>query len=400
MSDGTDTQKKQKAAKVRRKPEHESILRPTFAAARHSTNETLWDRGQQGSGLLQRQCACGMHTIGGVKCDTCRRKRESSTLQRTASSDTDELSATNEVQNFQPSNLCCDFSQVPVLNFMSVSQPAPFAIPKSTISVEEKSKDNKLRSKTLPAPDLIRDNISPFTLDMPQKNLSIPVSNNNSDSIQRRIRIATVGRDRTNAAPRIPEFINRLNQINPTAIRYRVDNDRLACDIVNEGQLTNFDTDMRRFIRSNRVIPFRFVNRDPTLDDDSYDLATVDIDDLLAASDTSFELLLLHILTERFETRNYERRRQDFDRTHRLGRIRERDHLRELLGDNTIRYTGERARGASRYVWTFRSDNGYRMEHFFQDNRDGSRRSSDVFVITGGERMTIQEFMNRQQQQP
>ena len=87
MSDTNVTQDKQKAAKVRRKPEFESVLTPTFAAARHSTSGTLLDRDQQGSGLLQRQCACGTHTIGGGECDACRRK-EASFLQRTSATPT------------------------------------------------------------------------------------------------------------------------------------------------------------------------------------------------------------------------------------------------------------------------------------------------------------------------
>src|SRR5437868_12070673 len=35
------------------------------------------------TGLLQRKCACGQHTIGGSECEECRQKREG-TLQRAA----------------------------------------------------------------------------------------------------------------------------------------------------------------------------------------------------------------------------------------------------------------------------------------------------------------------------
>jgi hypothetical protein len=34
----------------------------------------------------------------------------------------------------------------------------------------------------------------------------------------------------------------------------------------------------------------------------------VDLDDLLASSDLAFELILIHLLTERFQVRNYARR--------------------------------------------------------------------------------------------
>lgn len=55
MSETNGPQEKQKATKIRPKPEGESVLRPTFAADRQGTNGTLWDRDQQGSGLLQRR---------------------------------------------------------------------------------------------------------------------------------------------------------------------------------------------------------------------------------------------------------------------------------------------------------------------------------------------------------
>ncbi len=116
MSDTNGTQEKQKAAKVRRKPKHESILRPTFVAARHDVSDTLWDRHQQGSGLLQRQCACGTHTIGGGECDTCRKKHESSFLQRTAITvvpDNTLLNDPAETHTFPKSGFTHDFSQIP-----------------------------------------------------------------------------------------------------------------------------------------------------------------------------------------------------------------------------------------------------------------------------------------------
>lgn len=112
MSDGNGTQENQKAAKVRRKPECESVLTPTFAAARHSISGTLWDRNQQGSGLLQRQCACGTHTIGGGECDTCRKKRESSFWQRTAVRSVPNSDSV-KVQTSPESLFAYDFSRIP-----------------------------------------------------------------------------------------------------------------------------------------------------------------------------------------------------------------------------------------------------------------------------------------------
>jgi hypothetical protein len=116
MSADNGSQENQKAAKIRQKPEPESILRPTFAPTRHDLRDTLWDRDQQGSGLLQRQCACGTHTIGGSSCDACRQKQESF-LQRThttpITSSNSQIPKT-EMQNPPNSNFTRDISQIPL----------------------------------------------------------------------------------------------------------------------------------------------------------------------------------------------------------------------------------------------------------------------------------------------
>ena len=115
MTDASETQKKQKATKVRRKPEGESVLRPTFTVARHTPNEAVWDANQQGSNLLQRQCACGTHTIGGSECDDCRHKRESSLLQRADINNlpkTFETSSSVEPQHSPATNLTHNFGHV------------------------------------------------------------------------------------------------------------------------------------------------------------------------------------------------------------------------------------------------------------------------------------------------
>lgn len=222
------------------------------------------------------------------------------------------------------------------------------------------------------------------------------LNNNDSQVIQKRLRTSSVNQ---NAELRIPDFIARLNQINSQAIRYRHDNNFLAYQIINQGRLTNFDRDMMRFIDDSRIIPLRFVNRDPTTWVDHHYRATTDIDDLLAGSITSFQLNLLHILTERFATPNYERRRVVFNRPHKLGVEREREHLRSLLRDNTIRYISEGSKGPGKYAFIFRSSNGYRIEHLFSTGRGEVLRGSEVFVVRKGERVTLQQFINRRQQQ-
>ena len=117
MNDTNGTQEKQKAAKVRRKPERKSRLRPTFAAARFSPSGALSDHNQPESRLLQRRCACGTHTIGGGECDGCRRKRESGFLQRMSPQNVPDHISSSELtkrQNFTPTPAGRVLSQIPL----------------------------------------------------------------------------------------------------------------------------------------------------------------------------------------------------------------------------------------------------------------------------------------------
>lgn len=83
-----------------------------------------WTQNQSpGAGLLQRQCACGTHTVAGGECDTCRRKREASSLQRTAAPPTNQTSQQEQYSDpaeaeadsniFPSTGLEYDFSQTP-----------------------------------------------------------------------------------------------------------------------------------------------------------------------------------------------------------------------------------------------------------------------------------------------
>lgn len=150
MSDGNKTQENQKAAKVRRKPERDSVLTPTFAVARRGTNGTLWDRNQQESGLLQRQCACGTHIIAGGMCDACRQKQDSSLLQRNAT-DTEPNAVLNnpdEIQTIPKAGFAQGFSQIP-----AYSKSSPSAI-QTTLFPASSGNQDKQKS---PKPSLPKD---------------------------------------------------------------------------------------------------------------------------------------------------------------------------------------------------------------------------------------------------
>ncbi|WP_209405200.1 hypothetical protein [Pseudozobellia sp. WGM2] len=209
------------------------------------------------------------------------------------------------------------------------------------------------------------------------------------------IQISTVNR-RHGEDPvlRIPEFINRLNQINSRAILYTNNNRTLQYRIVDIANITNFDRNMMRFIDDDAMVPLRFVSRTSEFVD-SHFLGTVDIDDLLGGSNHSFQLNLLHILEERFRTPDYAHRRTIFDRPHQLAIVAERNHLRQLLHDQSVRYTGERERRSNGYVFTYRSDRGYRIEHLFQTAN--GRVTSDVFIIQNNNRTPLNEFLRDNQ---
>ena len=68
-----------------------------------------------------------------------------------------------------------------------------------------------------------------------------------------------------------------------------------------------------------------------------------------------------------------QKRRRIFNRLHQLAILSERDYLRSILNDPTIRYTGERNRRNNQYVFTFISNREYRIEHLFSDKSTSNK---------------------------
>jgi hypothetical protein len=139
---------------------------------------------------------------------------------------------------------------------------------------------------------------------------------------------------------------------------------------------------MMELIDRAEVVPMRLITREglvrgeaPLIDD--FDSAYVDLDDLLGSDDLSFQMNLLHFLTERFAVRNYERRigtafsEAEFQRAHAAGLQAETEHLRAVIGDPTIRFNHERVRDTGLSVFVFRSREGYEIVHRFGRSRGG-----------------------------
>ena len=218
--------------------------------------------------------------------------------------------------------------------------------------------------------------------------------------LQRVIEIRPPGRGEASAFDRRQELIDRLNA-QSAAIQYRLEGRRLRYRIVDESALTHFDRQMRGFADRSEVIPLRLITRSGYLGGeplfvDSLEAAYVDLDDLLASGDLSFQLNLIHILTERFGVRGYERRigtpMPEFNRVHRAALQAEAVHLQNVIGDPTIRFNYEEPRQNGTHVFAFRSREGYRVFHVFR--RTGREETHGVIWVRtrDGRRLTIEQL--------
>lgn len=227
--------------------------------------------------------------------------------------------------------------------------------------------------------------------------------------IQRVVEVRPPGRGEASAFDRRQELIDRMNRLS-AAIQYRLNGRRIEYDLINEPSLTNFDRRIRAFIDRGEVVPMRLITRAGRVTNDgvnfqpllidSFVEGYVDLDDMLASDDLSFQLNLVHILTERFRVRNYEQRigtnisDAEFDRAHAAGIESETELLRNAIGDPTIRFNFEETRPNGTLVFAFRSQaEGYRVFHVFRRGA-AQQRGGEIFVQTRDRRrLTIQQLI-------
>jgi Domain of unknown function (DUF4157) len=229
-------------------------------------------------------------------------------------------------------------------------------------------------------------------------------------TIQRVVEVRPPGRGEASAFDRRQELIDRLNTLS-AAIQYRLDGRQIAYDVIDEGALTHFDRQMRGFIDRAEVAPMRLITSAGLVGGqnilvDFFDLGYVDLDDLLASDDGSFQMNLIHILVERFRVQNYARRigtnfsNAEFDRAHQAGIEAETELLRDVLGDPTIRFIYEETRPNGTNVFGFQSQEGYWVFHVFRRAGQGVR-GGNVFVQTQDRRrLTIEEFRAEREAAP
>jgi hypothetical protein len=222
-------------------------------------------------------------------------------------------------------------------------------------------------------------------------------------ALQRVVELRPPGRGEASAFERRDELVERINHQTP-GVAYSLDGRALKYEVIVQTLVENFDRKMMEFIDKAEVVPMRLITNEGLIDGqrlliDSLQLAYVDLDDMLASSDLSFQLNLIHFLEERFRVKNYERRigtsmDKDFPRAHRAGLEAETQHLREVIGDPTIDFVFEEDQGNGRIVFGYRSGaERYRIVHVFRPGGRGVQ-GGDVFVLTrDGRRLTIEELI-------
>lgn len=240
------------------------------------------------------------------------------------------------------------------------------------------------------------------------------VSRGTAGLIQRTVEMRNVGRGEASGFARLPDLIQRLNEISQ-GLTYSVDADNhLAYEVRVGGTLSDFDQQMIGFIDQEAVIPLRLTNsrgrtRDPTgafsrrVLEDEWLSGYVDIEDLLASDPLGLQTALVHFIRERAETRNYERRlgsaslntdlpgpaQREFDRVHNLGIESEAAVLRGFFGDPTIRFVPGAATGNIARV--FRNDRGDRIRVRLRTRRGVDALSVNVRTHDG-RTLTAEEY--------
>ena len=179
---------------------------------------------------------------------------------------------------------------------------------------------------------------------------------------QHKVQLRDVGRGEQSGFARVPDLIDRLNQISAGLTFAMDDSGFLTATPIEGATLNEFDRQMQLYCGdTTQTIPLRFTNRHGLLGDrihgfhegvfvDAWQSAYVDIDDLLASSDLGLETALVHFIRERQETHNYTRRigtesldasvgsphRPEFLHKHNLGLDAERAVLRDFFGEPKI----------------------------------------------------------------
>jgi Domain of unknown function (DUF4157) len=231
---------------------------------------------------------------------------------------------------------------------------------------------------------------------------SAPVT---AGTVQRLVEVRPPGRGEASAFDRRQELIDRMNA-QSTAVTYRLDGRTIRYDVHDPAGLNSFDRRMTPIIDRAEVIPMRLITAagrvaGSVVSTDVLQEGYVDLDDLLSSSDLGFQLLMIHVLTERVNVADYERRigtpgvGAEWARVHPIARRAEAAHLAEVIGDPSITYVYDEERPSGAYVSGFRSrSERYWVFQVYSTNRTPSGiEGSSVFVqMPDGRRLTIEQL--------
>lgn len=229
------------------------------------------------------------------------------------------------------------------------------------------------------------------------------------NTVQRVVELRPPGKGEASAFERRDELVARLNA-QTTALSFSLDDRKLQAEVVDEANLSNFDRQMQKFIDLGTVIPLRMITSEGMVGDktngfqhvfvDAADSGYFDLDDMLACDDMSFQMNMIHILTERGAIKNYDKRigtgisDPEFQSAHRKGIDAEAEHLQSVIGDPTIKFNYEENKPGGTVVFAFKSKEGYRVIHVFANiNKKVAGGKVSVILKDGKTRLTLDDFI-------
>lgn len=228
--------------------------------------------------------------------------------------------------------------------------------------------------------------------------------------VQSKVEIRQVGRREATAFGRRQELLDRMNRLSP-GMQYALTGPEITYTVLDASHLTPFNQQMRGFIDRKETVPLRLVTsaaltqqgspRFQPLNIDSFDLGYLDLDDMRASDDNSFQMNLVHLLRERFATSRYDHRigtftpadDPEFQRSHAAGVEAEAQLLRDKVGDPSIHFVFEEDRSDNLMVFGYRSREGCSVFHVLRST-GGGVMAGHVFVQTkDNRRLSLDDFI-------
>lgn len=255
-------------------------------------------------------------------------------------------------------------------------------------------------------------------------------------TLARRVELREPGGKWPSAFARREELVKRLNAQGIGVLFELGPANELVGRLMDPTNATPFERKMLEFIGKSEVLPLLMVTNEARTTEgytsgqgqtvrfqkrvlvDSFSLGLFDLDDMLRSTDESFQLNMIHILTERLSAKDYETNfpknqlGASFHGGHEAALEAELTHLRGMFGDQSIEFLGEwddtsyatgnafvakihHGSGTSRFTYKSK-DEGYTIVHELTTSQKGEQAGA-VYVIKKGEnaskRVPVAEFL-------